>query len=122
MSVQVKAIEARSILTAQKWGSLQSHFQFSLNPYAGIRVHASLSPLLPCNPERLVELLKPYVDQIWIDRMRNIEVNTRPELIDKYSWFFDEDNYRATITKIAEAMPNRRSQVQTEQKTRSAIL
>lgn len=35
MKPQVKEIEARSILTLQKVGSLTGHYDYSLNPYAG---------------------------------------------------------------------------------------
>ncbi len=86
---------------------------------AGIRVHASLSPLLPCNPDRLVALLKPYVDNIWIDQMRNQEVNTKPELIDRYGWFFQAESYRATIEQIAEALPKQRTLPETGQGRRT---
>lgn len=58
----------------------------------GIRVHASIAPLLPCNPERLVQLIKPYVEDVWIDSMRYQEVNTRKELLDKYEDFFQKTN------------------------------
>ncbi|MDZ4838083.1 MAG: radical SAM protein [Candidatus Melainabacteria bacterium] len=63
---------------------------------AGIRVHASLSPLLPCNKERLVSLLKPFVDTIWIDSMRSLEINNRKDLLEKYAPFFEPDSYRQT--------------------------
>src|SRR5579884_2368452 len=35
MQLQVKEVEARSILTPQKMGSLTGHYDYSLNPYAG---------------------------------------------------------------------------------------
>lgn len=62
---------------------------------AGIKVHASLSPLLPCDPERLVELISPHVNKIWIDEMRWTEVNTRPQLVEKYADFFDAKKHAA---------------------------
>ena len=37
---------------------------------AGVRVHASVSPLLRCNPERFAGLLAGVVDWAWIDRVR----------------------------------------------------
>ena len=66
----------------------------------GINVHVSLSPLLPCNPERLVSLIKPYVQRIWIDGMNWREVNNKPELLDKYKSFFDQSHYAQTINQI----------------------
>jgi DNA repair photolyase len=34
---------------------------------AGVRTQAALSPLLPCNPERLADLLDPVVDRVVVD-------------------------------------------------------
>lgn len=61
----------------------------------GINIYASLSPLLPCNPERLVSLLHPYVNKFWIDNLAWREVNTRPELLEKYSDYFQENSHKA---------------------------
>ena len=61
----------------------------------GIRVYGSLSPLLPCDPERMVEMISPYAEKIWIDEIRWPEVNTKPELIEKYRDFFDAENHSA---------------------------
>lgn len=63
---------------------------------AGIAAYASLSPLLPCNPERLVRLLKPYVNTCWVDSMRSLEVNNRPDLLVKYADFFEPRSYSQT--------------------------
>jgi DNA repair photolyase len=60
---------------------------------AGIRIHASLSPLLPCNPERLASQLKPFVDTIWIDSMRYPEINNRKDLLEKHAEFFEPTAY-----------------------------
>ena len=52
MEVQVKEIEARSILTPQKVGSLTGAFDYSLNPYAVIGVQAQAlgrQALTSCN-------------------------------------------------------------------------
>ena len=76
---------------------------------AGIRLHASICPLLPCNPDRLIALLKPFVERVWIDQMRYPEVNTRPQLQEQYSSFFKEENYQQTVAYIASAFPNQRS-------------
>ena len=74
----------------------------------GVKVHASLSPLLPCNPERLVNLLKPHVENIWIDSMRYQEVNTRPQLLEKHAEFFEERHYEAVQRFIYESVLERR--------------
>jgi len=76
---------------------------------SGIAVYASLSPLLPCNPERLVRLISPHVSRVWTDQMRWPEVNTRPQLLEKYAWFFAEPNYQRTITSIRAAFARRSS-------------
>lgn len=67
---------------------------------AGIKCHASVAPLLPCDPERLVAMLKPYVDQIWIDQMNYPEINNKPQLLQKYKDFFEPKNYKSTIQLI----------------------
>lgn len=66
----------------------------------GIEVYASLSPLLPCNPERLVALISPYLSKAWIDEMRSLEVNNRPELLKEFASFFEPENYRRTIKTV----------------------
>ncbi len=70
---------------------------------AGIRVHASIAPLLPCDPDRLISLLEPFVEQAWVDEMRWTEVNTRPELLVKYKDFFHPDSYKFVQSKVASA-------------------
>ncbi len=67
---------------------------------AGIEVYVSLSPLLPCNPGRVISLLKPFVNRVWVDEMRWQEVNTRPQLLEKYSEFFEAKNYEAVRKHI----------------------
>ena len=67
----------------------------------GVKVYGSLAPLLPCDPDRLAELIRPYMDTIWIDEMRWREVNNRPHLIEKYKDFFDEKNHAAVRARIA---------------------
>jgi DNA repair photolyase len=66
----------------------------------GIRVYASLSPLLPCDPEQLVKMIKPYVRTAWCDQMNWIEVNNQPQLLEKYSAFFEQKNYTRVINYI----------------------
>lgn len=61
---------------------------------AGIKTYASLSPLLPCNGERLVNLLKPYIRSMWIDSMHYPEINNRKDLLEKYGDFFNPVPYQ----------------------------
>jgi DNA repair photolyase len=69
---------------------------------AGIDVYISCAPLLPCDPERLANLLKDYVSRAWVSEMGWIEVNTRPHLLKKYDWWFEETNHKkARETLIA---------------------
>jgi DNA repair photolyase len=63
---------------------------------AGIRVHGSLAPLLPCDPEKFVALLKPHIKHLWVDGMRYPEINTRPEMVEKYKSFFEPARYQET--------------------------
>lgn len=60
---------------------------------AGVKVYASVSPLLPCNPEAFVAALKPYLSHAWVDEMNWKEVNNRPWLLEKYQHFFAEPAY-----------------------------
>jgi len=73
---------------------------------AGINVHVSMAPLLPCSPERLVNLVQPHVKKIWIGGMNYPEINTRPHLLEKYKDFFEDFNYRATIQFIRNSFTN----------------
>lgn len=75
----------------------------------GIEVYCSLSPLLPCNPDRLVTLLRPHVEVVWIDTMNWLEVMSKPELLEKYSHFFAEESYRKTIDYISRQFPERKN-------------
>jgi DNA repair photolyase len=59
----------------------------------GVRAYASVSPLLPCDPDRLLGLLKPYVSHAWVDEMNWLEVMNRPELLKKYESFFAQPGY-----------------------------
>jgi hypothetical protein len=67
---------------------------------AGIKVHVSMAPLLPCDPERLVQLISPYTKKFWIDSMNYPEINNRPHLLQKYQNFFNSTNNRHTINTI----------------------
>ncbi len=66
----------------------------------GIRVYASVSPLLPCDPESMASLLGSHVDKMWIDQMRWTEVNTRPFLLEKYAEFFQPENYDRVVRDL----------------------
>jgi len=76
---------------------------------AGVEVFASLAPLLPTNPDHLIEMLKPYVRRVWIDEPRWPEVNRQPELLVKYDKFFQPVTYLMTMKQIANAFPQPRS-------------
>jgi hypothetical protein len=52
-----------------------------------------MSPLLPCNPERLFELISPWTNRAWIDEIRWLEVMQKPELLEKYADWFREENH-----------------------------
>lgn len=68
-----------------------------------------MSPLLPCDPDRLISLVAPYVAKVWIDTMRWTEVNTHPELLEKYKDLFRQENYEATVNYIASRFPHRQT-------------
>ncbi len=76
---------------------------------SGVEVYVSMSPLLPCDPDRLISLVAPYVSKVWIDTMRWTEVNTHPQLLEKYKEFFEQKNYEATVNYIASRFPHRRT-------------
>jgi DNA repair photolyase len=67
---------------------------------AGIRVYASIAPLLPCNPERFARLLADMVDSVWVGEMNYPEINTRPYLLKEYEAFFEHSNYQSAIDTI----------------------
>jgi DNA repair photolyase len=70
---------------------------------AGVRVYASVSPLLPCNPDNFIATLKPYISHAWVDEMNWKEVNNRPWLLDKYKEFFGEPQYSRLCTRLQRA-------------------
>jgi DNA repair photolyase len=74
---------------------------------AGVRTHASLSPLLPCDPERLAAMLKPLVDTVWIDSMRNLEINNRKDLLHKHAHFFKPTSYERVQKWLFDEITNR---------------
>ena len=70
---------------------------------SGIKVFASIAPLLPCDPEALIEMLSPYVKYAHVDEMGALEVNNRPHLLGQYESFFAKDNYSRLCNKVQEA-------------------
>ena len=68
---------------------------------AGVKVYVSMAPLLPCNPKRLIELIKPYVKKVWVGQMSYPEINNKPELLKEYANFFEPNNYRNVVQQIA---------------------
>ncbi len=75
----------------------------------GIRVYASLAPLLPCDPDKLIEMLEPHVVGAWVDRMNWPDVNRSPELKEQFASFFNEANYEQTINYLQSALSRPRS-------------
>jgi DNA repair photolyase len=67
---------------------------------AGVPVYASVSPLLPCDPDKFVAALKPYIAHAWVDEMNWKEVNNRPWLLDKYKDFFAEPQYSRLCSQL----------------------
>ncbi len=68
---------------------------------SGIAVYASVSPLLPCDPEKLVNSISPFTPRVWVDTMNWLEVMRRPELLKKYESFFETESYNNTANTIA---------------------
>ncbi len=68
---------------------------------AGIRVYASISPLLPHDPDKLVEAISPYVQKAWLDQMHYLDTNTRKELLDEYKDFFEPEHYQKAVDNMA---------------------
>lgn len=66
----------------------------------GIIVNASLAPLLPLEPDKLLDEIEPYVSRVWLDEMRYLDANNRKDLLEKYSDFFEPNNYRKVIAAI----------------------
>jgi DNA repair photolyase len=77
----------------------------------GIDVYLSMSPLLPCNPERFAELVAPYVNRAWIDSMRWTEVNTRPDLIEKYASHFEPENHEKLAHRLKSYLADARERL-----------
>jgi DNA repair photolyase len=73
---------------------------------ADIDVYVSCAPLLPCDPERMANLLNPYVNRAWVSEMAWLEVNTRPHLLKKYDWWFEESNHRKAREAVIAGIKN----------------
>ncbi|MBX9692561.1 MAG: radical SAM protein [Cyanobacteria bacterium] len=67
----------------------------------GINVYVSMSPLLPCNPQRFISLIKPFTTKVWVDAIRYPEINNRPHLLEKHKQFFQPENYSQVQEAIA---------------------
>lgn len=85
-----------------------------------INVFASLAPLLPCDPDRLISLLKPLVSRAWTDSMRYLDTNNKPELLKKYESFFQEENQRKVMHKIMSAFQSKRERQFTQKCSKPA--
>lgn len=70
---------------------------------SGIKMYASLSPLLPCDTQRLVRLIKPYVDKVWTQNLNYAEVMQRPHLLEKYKDWFNEHQHEQARAYIKSA-------------------
>lgn len=73
-----------------------------------ISVYISMAPLLPCNPERLVNLVTPYTSKVWVDTMNWLEVMRKPALLDKYKEFFQQNRYERLAEEISGRFERRR--------------
>jgi DNA repair photolyase len=69
---------------------------------SGVAVYASVSPLLPCNPDRLVQSIAPFTSRVWVDTMNWLEVMRSPELLLKYKSFFESEKYEQLAVQIAD--------------------
>lgn len=73
----------------------------------GIKVYASLAPLLPCDPERLADLIKPYVKKGWSDNISYQDVMQRPYLLEKYKDWFEKDAHTSARQALKNALYSR---------------
>jgi DNA repair photolyase len=73
-----------------------------------IAVYISMAPLLPCDPERLINLVAPYTTKVWVDTMNWLEVMRKPVLLDKYKNFFHEERYERLAEEISSRFERRR--------------
>jgi DNA repair photolyase len=69
---------------------------------SGVAVYASVSPLLPCDPDRLVRSIAPFTSSVWVDTMNWLEVMRSPELLLKYKSFFESEKYERLAVQIAQ--------------------
>jgi hypothetical protein len=67
-----------------------------------------MAPLLPCDPERFVDLVCDYASSIWVGAMNYPEINNRPYLLEKYRDFFEARAYSNTIHTITSLFKNSR--------------
>jgi len=73
---------------------------------AGVRTHATIAPLLPCNPRRLAEMVRPCVDSYWVDKLNLYDKEARMlALYKQYGWseYLGEKHYQAVCKALKEA-------------------
>lgn len=69
-----------------------------------VRTYVSVSPLLPCEPDQLVELLSPLVNKAWVAEMNWLEVMNKPELLEKYKEFFAQPHYGRVASRLRKSL------------------
>jgi DNA repair photolyase len=79
----------------------------------GIAVYASISPLLPCDPDRLVQSIAPFTSRVWVDTMNWLEVMRSPELLQKYKLFFESETYERLAVQIAKKFESQKENRET---------
>lgn len=74
----------------------------------GIKTYAFIAPILPMNPETLLERIRPYADSILIDRMnytsKTLSIYKRTNLV---RWL-DKDFVDTIIRKLKTDLPSNR--------------
>jgi DNA repair photolyase len=80
---------------------------------SGVAVYASVSPLLPCNPDRLVQSLAPFTSKVWVGTMNWLEVMRSPELLLKYKSFFESEKYEQLAGQIANQFRSQKEERET---------
>jgi DNA repair photolyase len=70
---------------------------------SGVRAYASVSPLLPCDAEQFIALLKPHINKAWVNEMNWLEVMNKPELLQKYEQFFAQPGYGELVARLRRA-------------------
>ena len=79
----------------------------------GIAGYASISPLLPCDPDRLVQSIAPFTSRVWVDTMNWLEVMRSPELLQKYKLFFESETYERLAVQISKKFESQKENRET---------